>query len=152
MVARNGGIFDFGNAKFYGSLPNRGIIVNDVVGMATTPKGLGYWVARSNGQVFAFGNVATFRDFVASPCDPVVAIFSRPGQQGYRLVTRGARRTASAHSCRSGAARPSSASTRHLVRTSIQYPCIGVASRRDHRLPTIELLWRRSNSSRGGRS
>ena len=60
MVARDGGIFDFGNAKFYGSLPNRGIIVNDVVGMATTPKGLGYWVARSNGQVYAFGNAATF--------------------------------------------------------------------------------------------
>ena len=62
--------------------------MNDVVGMALTPKGKGYWIARSTGQVYSFGNAAKFRDFVPAPCDPVTAIFARPGQQGYRLVTR----------------------------------------------------------------
>ncbi|MCP6755984.1 hypothetical protein NL533_30645, partial [Klebsiella pneumoniae] len=81
MVARDGGVFTFGKAKFLGSLPNRGIFVNDVVGMALTPKGKGYWIARANGQVYSFGNALTFRDFVPAPCDPVVSIFARPGQQ-----------------------------------------------------------------------
>ena len=57
---RDGGIFTFGDAPFYGSLPCRGVKVSDVVGMARTPNGTGYWIARSNGQVFAFGQAHSF--------------------------------------------------------------------------------------------
>jgi hypothetical protein len=88
LVARDGGIFTFGDARFFGSLPSRGIDVSDVAGMARTPSGDGYWVARSNGQVYAFGKALVFRDYVASSCDPVTAIFSDPVRQGYRLVMR----------------------------------------------------------------
>ena len=64
--------------------------MNDVVGMATTPKGLGYLGCPLQRAGLRVGVTRQhLRDFVASPCDPVVAIFSRPGQQGYRLVTRG---------------------------------------------------------------
>ena len=88
MVARDGGIFSFGDVPFYGSLPGRGVNVTDVVGMAQTPTDTGYWIARSDGQVDAFGKALTFRHYVASPCDPVTAIFAHPVRQGYRLVLR----------------------------------------------------------------
>ena len=47
LVARDGGVFTFGEAVFWGSLGGRGI--TDVVGMATTPTGNGYWVLRKSG-------------------------------------------------------------------------------------------------------
>ena len=86
LVARDGGIFTFGDARFYGSLPGRGVHVTDAVGMATTPSNKGYWIARSTGAVYGFGNAHPFDDYVASACDPVVAIVANPHAQGYRLV------------------------------------------------------------------
>jgi hypothetical protein len=56
--------------------------------MAQTANGLGYWIVRRGGQVYAFGNALAFRPYFASPCDPVVAIIGNPTQQGFRLVTR----------------------------------------------------------------
>jgi ribosomal protein L24E len=88
MVARDGGIFAFGVRRFFGSLPGSGVHVSDVVGMAQTGSGLGYWIVRSGGQVYAFGNAENLRPYVASPCDPVVAIIGNPTQQGFRLVMR----------------------------------------------------------------
>ena len=89
MVARDGGIFSFGNAPFYGSLPGIGLHVTDVVGMAPTPTKKGYWIAERNGQVHAFGDAKSFGNYAPKPefsCDHPVAIFSNPQQQGYRLV------------------------------------------------------------------
>jgi hypothetical protein len=62
--------------------------VTDVVGMALTASGLGYWVVRSGGQVYAFGNAVSFTSYAAPSCDPVVAIIGNPTKQGYRLVLR----------------------------------------------------------------
>jgi len=57
-VASDGGIFSFGNARFYGSMG--GTPLNrPVVGMAATPTGGGYWEVASDGGIFSFGN-ATF--------------------------------------------------------------------------------------------
>ncbi|MDQ1479532.1 MAG: hypothetical protein QOI44_393, partial [Actinomycetota bacterium] len=86
LVARDGGIFTFGDARFYGSVPGRGIRVTDTVGMATTPSGKGYWIARSSGEVYGFGNAHPLGNYVASPCDPVVAILANSRATGYRLV------------------------------------------------------------------
>ena len=86
MVARDGGIFSFGDVPFYGSLPGIGVNVTDVVGMAPTPTDKGYWIARSDGAVYAFGDAAKFGSYSPSPCDLVSAIFSNPKSQGYRLV------------------------------------------------------------------
>ena len=88
LVARDGGIFDFGDPGFFGSLPGLGLDVSDVVGVAPTPSGHGYWIVRSGGQVYPFGNAKTFRGYTASGCDRVVAIIGNPLFQGYRLVTR----------------------------------------------------------------
>jgi hypothetical protein len=88
MIARDGGIFSFGDAPFYGSLPGLNIRVNDVVAAASTPTSRGYWIARANGSVYAFGDAKFLGSYqVTSPWDPVVGIFSNPVAQGYRLVT-----------------------------------------------------------------
>jgi hypothetical protein len=57
LVASDGGAFDFGQGvDFYGSLPGIHVKVNDVVGLALTPDDRGYFIAASNGTVWAFGD------------------------------------------------------------------------------------------------
>jgi hypothetical protein len=54
MVASDGGIFSFGDAKFYGSTGD--IVLNKpIVGMAASPTGKGYWMVASDGGIFSFG-------------------------------------------------------------------------------------------------
>ena len=58
MVASDGGVFAFGDAKFHGS--TGGIHLNQpVVGLSPTPDNRGYWLVASDGGVFAFN--APFR-------------------------------------------------------------------------------------------
>ncbi|HEX4862642.1 MAG TPA: right-handed parallel beta-helix repeat-containing protein, partial [Acidimicrobiales bacterium] len=54
IVAGDGGIFTYGDAKFFGS--TGAIRLNKpVVGIAPTPDGLGYWTVASDGGIFTFG-------------------------------------------------------------------------------------------------
>jgi hypothetical protein len=59
MAAADGGIFAFGDARFFGSLSNT-TLNKAVASIAPTPNGGGYWLAAADGGVFAFGN-ASFR-------------------------------------------------------------------------------------------
>jgi hypothetical protein len=85
-VARDGGIFSFGNAPFRGSTGD--ISLNEpIVGMAAHPSGEGYWLVASDGGVFSFGAVG----FHGSMGDralnqPVVGMASTPSGEGYWLV------------------------------------------------------------------
>ena len=55
LVASDGGIFTFGDAKFYGS--TGAMRLNQpIVGMAPTPSGRGYWLVASDGGIFSFGD------------------------------------------------------------------------------------------------
>ena len=55
LVAADGGIFTFGDARFYGS--TGGLRLNQpIVGMAATPSGRGYWLVASDGGIFTFGD------------------------------------------------------------------------------------------------
>ena len=55
LVASDGGIFSYGDARFYGS--TGGVrLWKPVVGMATAPNSGGYWMVATDGGVFAFGN------------------------------------------------------------------------------------------------
>ena len=57
-MASDGGIFSFGDAKFYGS--TGAIHLNQpVVGMAATATGAGYRFVAADGGIFNFGD-ATF--------------------------------------------------------------------------------------------
>ena len=52
LVAGDGGVFDFGNASYYGSLPGDGIPTT----MASSVDGNGYYLINSSGRVWAFGD------------------------------------------------------------------------------------------------
>jgi hypothetical protein len=57
LAAADGGVFAFGTAKFYGSLPSEGIKPSKpVVGMVAAPTGKGYWLVGADGGVYAFGS------------------------------------------------------------------------------------------------
>ena len=56
VAGADGGVFAFGDAGFFGSLPATGAHVRDVVGMAATADGGGYWLVGADGGVFAFGD------------------------------------------------------------------------------------------------
>jgi len=64
LVGRDGGVFDFGSAKFYGSTYTYGLtglggshpLNAPIVGMAADPQGGGYWLVGSDGGVFNFGD------------------------------------------------------------------------------------------------
>jgi hypothetical protein len=55
LVASDGGVFSFGDARFRGS--TGGVHLNlPIVDIARTPSGDGYWFAASDGGVFCFGD------------------------------------------------------------------------------------------------
>ena len=88
MVASDGGVFSFGDARFYGS--TGGMRLNQpVVGMAGTPTGLGYWMVASDGGVFSFGD-ATFQGSTGSIRlnRPIVDMASAPDGRGYLLAAQ----------------------------------------------------------------
>ncbi len=86
LVARDGGIFTYGDAMFYGSLGGKG--VSDIVGMATDPAGTGYWLVGADGGVFTFGS-ATFGGSLPGSgvtVTDIVGIAANPAGSGYWLA------------------------------------------------------------------
>ncbi|HLF39996.1 MAG TPA: hypothetical protein VI854_00845, partial [Acidimicrobiia bacterium] len=60
-----GGIFTFGDARFFGSIPglrNAGTVVGPAAGvdMAGTPSGDGYYILDDQGGIFTFGDSVFF--------------------------------------------------------------------------------------------
>jgi PKD domain len=55
QVASDGGVFSYGDAQFYGSLPGT-VKVDNIIGMVRTPDSAGYWLVGTDGGVFAFGD------------------------------------------------------------------------------------------------
>jgi Tol biopolymer transport system component len=64
LVAADGGIFTFGDARFHGSASALGL-PDKVVSMATTGSGGGYWLAAANGRVLTFGDAPPLGDAIA---------------------------------------------------------------------------------------
>jgi len=61
LAQSNGGVYSYGDAAFYGSLPGLGISpVSEVTGIAATKDGHGYWLVGADGGVFAFGDAAFY--------------------------------------------------------------------------------------------
>ena len=66
LVAADGGIFTFGDARFFGSTGN--LHLNQpIVGMAATPDGNGYWLVAADGGIFSFGYGGVLR-LDGQPC------------------------------------------------------------------------------------
>ena len=68
LVGKDGGIFSFGDAKFYGNTYSDGLtglsgthpLSAPIVGMATTPNGAGYWLVGADGGIFNFGDAGFY--------------------------------------------------------------------------------------------
>ncbi len=83
FVASDGGIFSFGNAKFFGSMGGKRLN-KPIVGMAATPDGGGYWMVASDGGIFSFGDARFFGSMGAKPLNkPIVGMASTPDGKGY---------------------------------------------------------------------
>jgi hypothetical protein len=86
IVAADGGVFAFGDARFQGSMGGQRLN-SPVVGMAATATGDGYWLVGSDGGVFAFGD-AGFHGSMGgqSLAQGMVGMAATPSSAGYWLV------------------------------------------------------------------
>ncbi len=86
LVATDGGIFDYGNAGFFGSSGNL-VLNRPVVGMASTPDDRGYWLVASDGGIFAYGDAGFYGSSGNLVLNrPVVGMAATPDGRGYWLV------------------------------------------------------------------
>ncbi|MBF6558123.1 MAG: hypothetical protein IVW52_18605 [Acidimicrobiales bacterium] len=59
LAASDGGVFTFGNAGFYGSVPGQGIVRPvPVGGIIATKSGRGYWIAGRDGALYSYGDAS----------------------------------------------------------------------------------------------
>ena len=86
IVASDGGIFNYGDAAFFGS--TGAIHLNrPIVGMAATADGDGYWLIASDGGIFNYGDAAFYGSTGAIRLNlPIVGLAPTPDGQGYWLV------------------------------------------------------------------
>ena len=86
LVASDGGIFNYGDATFFGS--TGAIHLNKpIVGMATTPDGRGYWLVASDGGIFSYGDATFFGSTGAIHLNkPIVGMAATADGNGYWLI------------------------------------------------------------------
>ena len=85
-MASDGGVFNYGDAQFYGSAG--GLPLNKpIVGMAATPDGKGYWLVASDGGIFSYGDAQFYGSTGGVPLNrPIVGMAATPDGKGYWLV------------------------------------------------------------------
>ncbi len=85
-MASDGGVFNYGDAAFYGS--TGALRLNaPIVGMAATPDGGGYWLVASDGGVFTYGDAAFYGSAGSLHLNaPIVGMAATPDGGGYWLV------------------------------------------------------------------
>ena len=95
LVGADGGVFAFGNAGYYGSIPatlstSHPIHLNaPIVGMAATPDDKGYWLVGSDGGVYSFGDATFYGSMGGKSLNaPIVGMATENGWTGtgYWLV------------------------------------------------------------------
>jgi hypothetical protein len=98
LAQASGGVFSYGDATFYGSLPGEGIVPGaSIVGITSTPDGRGYWLVGGDGGVFSFGDAKFYGSlpqqhtvpsapYLALTADTIVGITADPAGGGYWLI------------------------------------------------------------------
>jgi hypothetical protein len=82
-VASDGGVFNFGDASFLGSMGGKPLNA-PIVGMAAAPDGKGYWEVASDGGIFSFGDAPFLGSMGGKPLNAaVVAMAATPDGKGY---------------------------------------------------------------------
>ena len=86
LVASDGGIFNYGDAGFYGSTGS--IQLNKpIVGMAAAPDGKGYWLVASDGGIFNYGDAGFYGSAGSIQLNaPIVGMAATADGKGYWLV------------------------------------------------------------------
>ena len=85
MVASDGGVFAFGDARFEGSCPGIGGCSGAAVSVMPDQSGNGYWLVTANGGVFAFGD-APFYGGPPPSSVPAVDAVATPDGHGYWIL------------------------------------------------------------------
>ena len=93
LVGQDGGVFCFPTGQFggfFGSLPGRGISVDDIVGLVPSPDDRGYFLVGADGGVFAFGDAPFLGSLpgLGISVDDISGILATPDNRGYLLVDR----------------------------------------------------------------
>ena len=86
MVASDGGVFAFGDARFAGSCPGLANGCNGA-GVAVMPDatGQGYWLVTATGNVYSFGD-ATYYGGPGQQSSPIVSAVRTPDGHGYWIL------------------------------------------------------------------
>jgi hypothetical protein len=85
-LGSDGGVFSFGDARYFGSMGGKHLDA-PMVAMSAGPTSDGYWLVASDGGVFSFGDAHYFGSMGGKRLDaPVVGIAAAPGGDGYWLV------------------------------------------------------------------
>ncbi len=86
LYSSDGGVFNFGNSQYFGSMGGKALN-EPIVGATPTSVGLGYWLVASDGGIFSFGDASFYDSAGAIPLNkPIVGIASTPDDGGYWLV------------------------------------------------------------------
>jgi hypothetical protein len=86
LVASDGGIFNYGDAGFYGSAGSVHL-AQPIVGIAASPDGKGYWLVASDGGIFNYGDAGFYGSAGSVHLNkPVVGMAPTPDGRGYWLV------------------------------------------------------------------
>ena len=84
MVASDGGVFAFGDAKFEGSCPGIGGCSGSAVAVMPDGSGNGYWLVTTTGHVYSFGDAT----FYGAPTtgETVTSAVRTPDGKGYWIL------------------------------------------------------------------
>ena len=86
LVASDGGVFSYGDARFFGSTGSLALNA-PIVGMAATHDGAGYWLVARDGGVFSYGDARFFGSAGSLALNaPVVGMAATHDGAGYWLV------------------------------------------------------------------
>ena len=86
LAGRDGGVFDYGDAGFFGSAGSLHLNA-PIVGMAATADGGGYWLVAADGGIFSYGDAGFFGSAGSLHLNaPIVGMAATPDGKGYWLV------------------------------------------------------------------
>ena len=89
LVGSDGGVFAFGQAHFYGSLPGIGVKVNDIRGILPAAAGTGYILVGADGGAFSFGHGVPYHGSLPGEgikVGDIVGIALTPNDGGYWMA------------------------------------------------------------------
>jgi hypothetical protein len=90
LQGHDGGVFDFGQSQFYGSLPQSqttGLVGSPIEATANTYDNGGYWLASASGGVFTYGDANFFGSLANTKLvAPIVGIAGTKDMGGYWMA------------------------------------------------------------------